>query len=154
VDWLRLSLRLRSRLPGRAQKPEGVWPFAAANSKERAFLSRTAELRDRPGGQGLSPQTPPAVPGGCLTASVASDSSSPWEEATLAEGPKGPTRAKAKKLRGVPRGWPALLHQCGQRHLALHKGVRQLRHKVFYAGCAGGHGSLGTGHARIPALAH
>ncbi|MDR2520301.1 MAG: transposase, partial [Eubacteriaceae bacterium] len=39
----------------------------------------------------------------------------------------------------MPRGRPAALHQGGQRHLALHKGVRQRRHKIFRLWRAGGY---------------
>jgi SRSO17 transposase len=83
------------------EKPEGVWPFAATNSKERAFLSRPAELPAGPEGRGRPRKHPLLSLEPVSAASVASDGRIPWEEATLAEGSKGPIKAKVKRLRCV-----------------------------------------------------
>lgn len=55
----------------------------------------------------------------------------------LAQGSKGPVRAKAKTQRSAPRGRPPLLLKGGQGHLALNAWLRQWQRQYFASGAPG-----------------
>lgn len=78
--------------------PEGVWYFAATNSKEQVFLEYPE--MEYPTGKRGRPRKHPILSAAPVSVSkIAEDDEFPWETVTLTEGAKGPIEAERKIVR-------------------------------------------------------